>query len=90
MADAVSSWGFPWTVENVIVWQEGDVAWAQILGSVRTRRDGVEADVPYWSTGVFARGEDAPGRGATGAARNRRRSRGSDARQRTHDEGPGR
>jgi hypothetical protein len=37
---------------------EGDVAWAQILGSVRTRREGVESDVPYWNTGVFARGED--------------------------------
>lgn len=59
MADVVSSWGFPWTVENVTVWQQGDVAWAQILGSVRTRRDGVESDVPYWNTGVFAREDDA-------------------------------
>jgi hypothetical protein len=31
--------------------------WAQILGSVRTRREGVEEDVPYWTTGVFARDE---------------------------------
>ena len=58
MADVVASWGFPWTVENVTVWQHGDVAWAQILGSVRTHRDGVESDVPYWSTGIFAREED--------------------------------
>jgi len=58
MADVVSSWGFPWTVEEVTVWREGDVAWAQILGSVTTRRDDVEAVVPYWTTGVFARGED--------------------------------
>jgi ketosteroid isomerase-like protein len=58
MADAVSSWGFAWTVQDVTVWQQGDVAWAQILGSVRTRRDGIESEVPYWNTGVFARGDD--------------------------------
>ena len=58
MADVVSSWGFPWIVENVTVWQQGDVAWAQILGSVTTRREGVESVVPYWTTAVFARGED--------------------------------
>jgi hypothetical protein len=58
MADVVSSWGFPWIVQDVTVWQQGDVAWAQILGSVRTHRDGVESVVPYWNTGVFARGED--------------------------------
>lgn len=57
MADAVSSWAFAWSVEKVTVWQEGDVAWAQILGSVRTRREGLEEDVPYWTTGVFARDE---------------------------------
>ena len=54
MADAVSSWAFTWTVEKVTVWREGDVAWAQILGSVRTRRNGTEEDVPYTTTGVFA------------------------------------
>jgi hypothetical protein len=57
MADAVSSWAFSWSVERVTVWQEGNVAWAQILGSVRTRREDVEEDVPYWTTGVFARDE---------------------------------
>ena len=55
MADAVSSWAFTWTVDSMTVWQEGDVAWAQILGSVRTRRDGVDEVVPYTTTGVFAR-----------------------------------
>lgn len=59
MADEVSSWAFQWKPENITVWREGDVAWAQILGSVRTRRDGIEDDVPYWTTGVFAR--DAAG-----------------------------
>ena len=58
MADGVSSWAFTWSVDEVTVWREGDVAWAQILGSVRTRRDGVEDDVPYWTTGVFARDAD--------------------------------
>src|SRR5690348_13942759 len=55
MGTAVASLGFTWSVEQVTVWQEGDVAWAQILGSVRTRRGGAEDDVPYWTTGVFAR-----------------------------------
>jgi hypothetical protein len=58
MADAVSSWGFTWSVEQITVWQEGDVAWAQILGSVRTARNGVEDLVPYWTTGVFGRDAD--------------------------------
>jgi len=55
MADVVSSWAFDWVAETITVWREGDVAWAQILGSVRTRRDGREEDVPYTTTGVFAR-----------------------------------
>ena len=58
MADAVSSRSFTWSAEQVTVWQEGDVAWAQVLGSVRTRRQGIEEDVPYWTTGVFARDGD--------------------------------
>jgi hypothetical protein len=57
MAEAVSSWAFTWSAETVTVWQEEDFAWAQVLGSVRTRREGVEEDVPYWTTGVFARDE---------------------------------
>ena len=59
MADAVASWAFTWSVDKVTVWREGDVAWAQILGSVRTRRNGVEDDVPYWTTGVFAHDADS-------------------------------
>lgn len=34
------------------------MAWAQVLGHVVTRRDGVEEHVPYWTTGVFAREPD--------------------------------
>jgi hypothetical protein len=52
---AIASWGFTWTPEHVRVWREGDVAWAQILGHVVTRRDGADDVVPYWATGVFAR-----------------------------------
>ena len=51
---AIANWGFPWTAEEITVWQEGPVAWAQILGTVRTLRDGVDDVVPYWTTGVFA------------------------------------
>ena len=52
-ATVVSSWGFRWSAEKVTVWRRGEVAWAQILGSVRVVRDGVEELVPYWTTGVF-------------------------------------
>jgi hypothetical protein len=52
-ASAVSSWGFGWSAGDVTVWRRNDVAWAQILGSVRVSRDGVEEVVPYWTTGVF-------------------------------------
>jgi hypothetical protein len=52
-ASVVSSWGFRWTAGDVTVWRRGDVAWAQILGSVRVVREGVDENVPYWTTGVF-------------------------------------
>lgn len=58
MAKAVASWGFTWTAETVTVWREGDVAWAQILGSVHVTRDGKDEHVPYWTTGVFAKNSD--------------------------------
>jgi hypothetical protein len=35
----------------VTVWRRGDVAWAQILASVRA----ADEDVPYWTTAVFGR-----------------------------------
>lgn len=53
VAAAVSSRGLRWTPDTVTVWRRGDVAWAQILGSVRVTRDGVNEDVPYLTTGVF-------------------------------------
>lgn len=52
-AAVVSSWGFEWRVENVTVWRRGEVAWAQILGSVHVQRDSSDEWVPYWTTGVF-------------------------------------
>ena len=52
-ATVVSSWGFRWTPDTVTVWRQGDVAWAQILGSVVVGRDSTEELVPYWTTGVF-------------------------------------
>jgi hypothetical protein len=51
---AIASLGYTWTPDQVRVWREGEVAWAQILGHVVTRRDGAERTVPYWTTGVFA------------------------------------
>jgi hypothetical protein len=52
-AGVVSSWGLAWTAGDVTIWRRGDVAWAQILGSVHVIRDGVDEVVPYWTTGVF-------------------------------------
>jgi len=52
-ATVVASWGLRWTPETVTVWRRGDVAWAQILGSVHVVRDAVDEVVPYWTTGVF-------------------------------------
>ena len=52
-ATVVSSWGFRWTPDTLTVWRHGDVAWAQILGSVVVRRDDAEELVPYRTTGVF-------------------------------------
>jgi hypothetical protein len=55
VARLISSWGFPWIVDEIHAWREGDVAWAQILGHVVTLRAGVEDTVPYTTTGVFVR-----------------------------------
>jgi len=52
-ATVVSSWGLRWTPETTTVWRRGDVAWAQILGSVHVVREGTDELVPYWTTGVF-------------------------------------
>ena len=52
-ATVVSSWGFRWVPEQTTIWQRGEVAWAQILGSVHVVRDEVDEVVPYWTTGVF-------------------------------------
>ena len=53
VATAVSSSGFRWSPDKVTVWRRGEVAWAQILGSVRVKRDDRDELVPYWTTGVF-------------------------------------
>jgi hypothetical protein len=52
-ATVVSSWGFRWTAETVTVWRRGEVAWAQVLGSVHVVRGGGDELVPYRTTGVF-------------------------------------
>jgi hypothetical protein len=57
-AQAVSSAGMRWTAETVTVWRRGDVAWAQILGSVHIVRPGLDEVVPYWTTGVFGLEQD--------------------------------
>ena len=58
-ATAVSSWGLTWTPGTVTVWRRGDVAWAQILGSVHVVRQDTDELVPYWTTGVFQRDNGA-------------------------------
>ena len=44
--------GFEWNPGDVTIWEHGDVAWAQIHGTV-TVDDG--ETVPYFTTAVFAR-----------------------------------
>jgi hypothetical protein len=58
MAAAVASWGLTWAPGEITVWQEGDVAWAQVLGTVHVIREDRDEMVPYWTTGVFARDGD--------------------------------
>ena len=55
MAEGVTGLGYRWTPGTVTVWVRGDVAWAQILGTVTADRDGQQDVVPYWTTGVFGR-----------------------------------
>jgi hypothetical protein len=58
MANGVSSFAYVWEPETVATWQEVDVAWAQILGTVLVMRDDVEDHVPYWTTAVFVKGTE--------------------------------
>ncbi len=58
VAEAIASAGLTWVADDVTVWNRGDAAWAQILGHVIVVRDGQTDDVPYWTTGVFARTAD--------------------------------
>jgi hypothetical protein len=54
----VATAGFAWDPGQITIWEHGDVAWAQILGSVTVKSDdGVEA-VPYSTTAVFGRVAD--------------------------------
>ncbi len=58
LAKGASSRGLTWTCETVTVWQEGDVAWAQILGFITAALEVGGNQVAYWNTGIFARDED--------------------------------
>jgi SnoaL-like protein len=51
MAAAVVGLGYRWSADDITVWVRGDVAWAQILGTVTTSTDVVS----YRTTGVFER-----------------------------------
>ena len=57
-ATTIASWGLRWAADDVTVWRHGDVAWAQILGSVHVVREDIDEVVPYWTTGVFTRDGD--------------------------------
>jgi len=59
MAEGVTNLGYQWTPDEVTVWVRGDIAWAQILGTVTVQRDGRREVVPYWTTGVFGREDGA-------------------------------
>jgi hypothetical protein len=53
----IAASAFSWKANQILVWREGDVAWAQAIGTVTIRHDEVSKVVPYWTTGVFARGD---------------------------------
>jgi ketosteroid isomerase-like protein len=54
LAKSATNWGFTWTCEEIVVWREGDVAWAQILLSIDRASDENHETVPYRIVGVFA------------------------------------
>ena len=54
VAAGLATAGFGWNPDDITVWAQGDVAWAQIHSTVTVNRaDGVEL-VPYITTAVFA------------------------------------
>lgn len=55
LAKSATTWGFKWNLDEIIVWREGDLAWAQILLSVERAPDENHAIVPYRIAGVFSR-----------------------------------
>ena len=57
-ATAVASMGLRWSPDTDTVWRQGEIAWAQILGSVHVVRDDTDEVVPYWTTGVFGFEDD--------------------------------
>ena len=46
--------GFGWDPGEITVWSQGDVAWAQIHGTVDVDNDTGRESVPYFTTAVFA------------------------------------
>ena len=53
LTTAAAMHGVVWNADTITVWRRGDVAWAQVLGTVTVVHDGGEEVVPYWTTGVF-------------------------------------
>jgi hypothetical protein len=47
--------GLSFVRDAVTIWQEGDVAWAQILGKVITKVGDSSVSSDYWTTAVFVR-----------------------------------
>lgn len=58
LATSATTWGFTWKCDEIIVWREGDVSWAQILLSIKHPPAENDKIVPYRITGVFARDAD--------------------------------
>lgn len=46
--------GFRWNPGDITVWSHGDVAWAQIHGTVDLDKGSGPESVPYFTTAVFA------------------------------------
>lgn len=58
LAKSATTWGFKWTCDEIIVWREGNLAWAQILLSIERPPQENHETVAYRITGVFALDKD--------------------------------
>jgi len=55
VAAGLATAGFTWDPGTITVWEQGDVAWAQVASVVMVARGDQLESVPYVTTAVFAK-----------------------------------